>query len=257
MPVTESFLRSNRSGRIAALSLLVAVVLPATASAIDDPLVPVRGVIRSVQQATISTDLQARVAMIGFQDGESFTKGAVLVEFDCRKQRAELAASEAQRQEMQLTLDNNVTLQRAQAVGRHELEISRARLTKAGAEAEAFRARLDQCRLEAPFDGRVAELSINAHETPQPGKPFISIVASGVLEIDLVLPSDWLRWLKPGAALRFVIDETRSSHEARIIRLGAAVDAISQTVKAVAKFDEPHPGILPGMSGVAEFKAGG
>ena len=257
MQSTRSSSRSKRTDRLIALAALVAVLAPGIAAAADDVAAPVRGVIRAVKQATISTDLQARVATVGFQDGESFTQGSVLIEFDCRKQRAELAASEAQKQEMQLTLNNNITLQRAQAVGRHDLDISRTRLAKAGAEADAVRARLDQCRLEAPFDGRVSELSINTHETPQPGKPFISIVADGNLEIDLVLPSDWLRWLKPGVQLNFVIDEMQTTHSARIVRLGAAVDAVSQTVKAVAKFDGSHPGVLPGMSGGAEFKVGG
>ena len=259
MPVIKSSSPaiSARTAPLALFTILFATVLPGLGLAADDAAVPVRGVIRAVKQATISTDLQARVAKIGFQDGESFTQGSVLVEFDCRKQRAELAASDAQKQEMQLTLNNNMMLQRAQAVGRHDLDISKTRLAKAAAEADAVKARLDQCRLDAPFDGRVSELSINEHETPQPGKPFISIVADGNLEVDLVLPSDWLRWLKPGVKLTFVIDEMQSSHAAHIIRLGASVDAVSQTVKAVAKFDGKHPGILPGMSGSAEFKVGG
>lgn len=214
---------------------------------------PIRGVARAVEQATISIDLQVRVGKIGFLDGERFKKGDILVDFDCRKQRAELAAADAQRLEMQLTLDNNLALQRAQAVGRHDLEISRARLAKASAEVEALKARVDLCRLSAPFDGRVAELSINAHETPQPGKPFISIVAEGPLEIDLVLPSDWLRWLKAGAQFRFTVDETKTTYTARLLRLGATVDAISQTVKAVAVFDDATGNVLPGMSGTAEF----
>jgi RND family efflux transporter MFP subunit len=213
--------------------------------------------VRAVAQATIATELQARVARVGFQDGERFRKGDTLIEFDCRKQLAELKAAEAQRHEMQLSLDNNLALQRAQAVGRHDLEISRARLAKASAEVEAMKARIDLCWIVAPFDGRVAELTINAHETPQPGKPFISIVADGALEIDLVLPSDWLRWLEIGTAFRFVVDETQTGHDARVLRLGATVDAISQTVKAVAVFVTLPQAVLPGMSGSAEFRRGG
>jgi membrane fusion protein, multidrug efflux system len=219
---------------------------------------PIRGIIRAVETAMISTELTMRVARIAFMEGERFKKGDVLVEFDCRKPRAELAAAEAQHHEMKLTLDNNRVLQRAQAVGRHDFDVSASRVVKAAAEAEALRVRLDQCRVIAPYDGRVLDLSLHAHETPQPGKPFIGIVAEQDLEIDLVVPSQWVRWLTVGTVLIFSVDETGSSHPARIKRIGASVDPISQTIRIVGVFAEPTSAILSGMSGTAEFtKSGG
>jgi membrane fusion protein, multidrug efflux system len=209
----------------------------------------VRGIVRSVDQAMISTDLQTRVVRIGFQEGERFKKGDILVLFDCGRQQASLAASEAQLLEMQLTLDKNKTLQRLQAVGKNELEISEARVSKAAADVAALQAQFAQCTLVAPYDGRVLELGIHAHETAQQGKPFIGIVAEGVLEIDLIVPSTWAAWVSPGFAMTFTVDETQGSHEVRVTRVGAAVDPISQTIKIVATFVDRAPGVLPGMSG--------
>jgi membrane fusion protein, multidrug efflux system len=199
----------------------------------------------------ISTDLQTRVKKIGFQEGERFKKGELLVSFDCARQQAGLAATEAQQLEMQLTLDKYRVLQRVQAVGKNELEISEARVAKASAETQALRAQLLQCNLIAPFDGRVLELGLHEHETAQPGKPFIGIVSEGALEIDLIVPSDWARWVTTGFDFKFFVDETQSSHDVAVKRIGAAVDPISQTIKVVAIFKEPAAGVLPGMSGTA------
>jgi membrane fusion protein, multidrug efflux system len=219
---------------------------------------PIRGIIRAVETASISTELSMRIASIGYLEGDHFKKGDVLVEFDCRRPRAELAASEAQHHEMRLTLENNRILQKSHAVGRHDLDVSASRVVKAAAEAEALRVRLDQCRLLAPYDGRVLELSLHALETPQPGKPFIGIVADSRIEIDLVVPSHWVRWMVIDAPLTFAVDETGTVHQARIKRIGAAVDPISQTIKIVAAFDRATSAILSGMSGTAEFsKSGG
>jgi membrane fusion protein, multidrug efflux system len=209
----------------------------------------VRGIVRSVDQAMISTDLQTRVAKIGFQEGERFKKGDTLVLFDCSRQLASLAATEAQLLEMQLTLDKNKTLQRLQAVGKNELEISEARVSKAAADVSALKAQFAQCTLTAPYDGRVLELGIHEHETAQPGKPFIGIVSEGALEIDLIVPSSWAAWVKPGFTLTFSVDETAASHEVRVTRVGAAVDPISQTIKIVAAFTDGAAAVLPGMSG--------
>lgn len=214
----------------------------------------VRGIVRSVNKAMISTELQARAARIAFQEGEPFHKGDVLVEFDCRKQRAQLASAEAQQLEMNLNLDNFKVLQRVQAAGRHDLEISQARLSKATADTDVLRAQIDDCKVIAPFDGRVLELGLHEHETPPPGKPFIGIIAEGALEIDLIVSSKLTPLLPAGTEFTFLIDETQSQEAAIVSRIGAAVDPISQTIKIVATFKKPPTGVLPGMSGTAHFE---
>jgi membrane fusion protein, multidrug efflux system len=217
---------------------------------------PIRGVVRPQSQATISTDLQAQVSATKFKEGDRFSKGDVLIEFDCRRTRAELDAAEAQTLEMKLALDNNVALEKYKAVGRADLEISRARVKKTEAEANGLRARLDQCRVTAPFNGRIAELAIQAHEMPAMGKPFLTIIEDQALEIELIVPSDWLRWLRTNTAFNFNVDETKASLPAHVTRIGAAVDPISQTIKVMGLFDADAAagGILSGMSGNAEFQ---
>jgi multidrug resistance efflux pump len=157
---------------------------------------------------------------------------------------------------MRLALENNIVLDKYKAVGRGDLDISRARVKKAEAEANGLRARLDQCRVIAPFNGRVAELGIQAHEMPATGKPFLTIIEDQTLEIELIVSSDWLKWLKTGAKFNFNIDETGESYPAHVTRLGAAVDPISQTIKVMGQFDvdAAASGILCGMSGNAEFE---
>ena len=234
-----------------------AIAMLSSANAVQPMLAaPVRGVVRPQSQATISTDLQARVSATHFKEGDRFVKGDVLIEFDCRRTQAELDAADAQSLEMKLALDNNVALDKYKAVGRADLEISRARVKKTEAEADGLRARLDQCRVVAPFNGRIAELGIQAHEMPAMGKPFLTIIEDQALEIELIVPSDWLKWLRANAAFSFNVDETKSSFPAHVTRIGAAVDPVSQTIKVMGLFDSDAAsgGILSGMSGNAEFQ---
>lgn len=219
----------------------------------DDSDVPVRGVVRAVDQAAISTDIVARVAKISFRAGEAFSKGDLLVAFDCERQRAEANAVEAVWDEMRLTVESNQKLEKFQAVGRHDVDISKARVAKAEAELQSLLSRLSQCEIHAPFSGRVADLAINVYEQPQPGKPFLTIVGAGRLEIELIVPSYWLGWIKPDETFVFNADETRRTYQARVVRIGAAVDAVSQMVKVIAEFQSAPDDILPGMSGVAQF----
>ena len=220
-----------------------------------DDAVPVRGVVRALDQAALSSDLQARVIKIGFREGEGFKKGELLIAFDCERYKAEAQSADAVAREMQFTLDSNQQLEKFRAVGKHDVEISRARarVDKVDAEARSLKSRLQQCDVFAPYGGRVAELMINQYEQPQINKPFLIIVGQSRLEIEVIVPSHWLSWIKPGTALTFQIDETKRDYTARVARIGAAVDAVSQMIKVIATFDETVADVLPGMSGGAHF----
>jgi membrane fusion protein, multidrug efflux system len=229
----------------------------ASAHLTPDTTVPARGIVRAIDQAQLSTDLAARIKKIGFREGEAFKAGDLLISFDCERYRAEAQSAEAVWREMKVTLDSNEHLEKFRAVGKTDVEISKARVSKAEAEAHSLQSRVAQCEVLAPFDGRIAELSVNAHEQPQAGKPFMTIVGAGRLEIELIAPSQWLSWMKPGQGFEFAVDETRQIYKAKIARLGASVDAVSQMVKVIAVFSTAGADVLPGMSGEARFSMPG
>ena len=62
-----------------------------------------------------------------------------------------------------------------------------------------------------------------------------------------------MSWLKSGQEVKILIDETGDELEARIINLGATVDAASQTIELKLKFKEKYESLIPGMSGIVKF----
>ncbi len=242
----------------ASLPGLTGIVLqaaPASAQSDTASAAPIRGVVRALGQAAIGIDMPVRVARLHFHEAEAFHKGDTLVTFDCKRVEAEHAAAAAASREMRLTLESQTYLDRRGAIGQLEVEISKARADKAEAEAMAIAARLEQCRIVAPFDGRIAELKINEHEVPATGQPFLSLVDETRFEIDLILPSQALRALEPGAPFQFRIDETGIAYEAKVLRIGAAVDPVSQSIKVIAAFVAADGRVLAGMSGTAVMPA--
>ena len=213
----------------------------------------IRGVIRPVNEPVLSTDLVARVVSMPFREGDSFERDALLIEFDCTRYKAEAAAAWAAHTASRRTYETNRELAQYNAVGRSDLELSKAEMAKAASEAKATDSRTVDCEIRAPFPGRVAERLIHTHETSAPGAPLLKIVDDSQLEIELVVPSRWLVWLEPGATFRFQVDETDTSHSARVIRLGGTVDPVSQTIKLFAELDSVAEGVLSGMSGSADF----
>ena len=90
-------------------------------------------------------------------------------------------------------------------------------------------------------------------EIPAANAPVMTVVDDSSLELDLIVPSTWLRWVKPGSEFDFSIDELGTSFRAKVARLGAKVDAVSQTIKITGVFINRPDSVLAGMSGTARF----
>jgi membrane fusion protein, multidrug efflux system len=214
----------------------------------------IRGVVRPARQATISTDGALRAIELPYREGARFKNGDTLALFDCRRQKADLAAAVASRREAILTMESNIELDRFRAVGKNDVEISRARADKASADVTGLETRLDECRLVAPFDGRITELSLRTYERTVPQRPFMSIIDDSALEIELIAASAMLSRLTPGTRFSFRLDELGGrTVDAEVAHLGASVDPVSKTIKIIGLVKVHDPQILSGMSGTATF----
>lgn len=233
----------------------VSMVLVCTAGTVSAQQAeePIRGLVRAVDDALISTELNARIIKIARREGEVFEKGEVLIMFDCRKYETELAAARAEEKFNRIALENSVELDKRKAIGRMDVEQNRARYDKARAQAETLAAQVDECTILAPFGGRIAEMRAKTYEASKPNEPLMRLVGMDRLEIELIVPSEWLRWIKHGLAFQVTIDETGTLHDATVERIGATVDSVSQTVKVMATFAEDAQDVLPGMSLTAEI----
>lgn len=240
---------AHRVRAVAVLALGVAVCPFATAA--ED----LRGLVRAKNQAVISSEVNARITAMPFDEGEPFEQGQILVEFDCSLYRAELQATRAALAAQRKRHQNNLELAKYDAVGSVEVDITAAEARKAGADVNAAATRAERCKIVAPFDGRVVERRAQPHESVAQDQELIHIVDSSALIIELIAPSDWLTWLEPGETFNFAVDETRKVHEAEVERIGAVVDAVSHTVKIYGRFSGDDARVLAGMSGTARFSA--
>jgi membrane fusion protein (multidrug efflux system) len=220
----------------------------------QDGQAALRGIVRPVEEAMIGTDLSFPIASLPFREGQSFSKGDILAAFDCADLEAQVKSAEAVLRAETITRDNNARLARSKAVGRFEVALSQAKTDQAAAEVEAFKSKMSRCVIRAPYDGRIAAIRAHQHEIPEPNQPLMQIVSQSDLEIEVLLPSTWLRWLKIGSPFSIDIDELGKTRQAEVGRIAAIVDPVSQTVKVIGRFTDDLDGILPGMSGQARFK---
>jgi membrane fusion protein, multidrug efflux system len=237
-------------------SIAVMVVVAGTTAAHAQD-VSARGVVKAVTEATIAVDYTARIRRLPVKEGQAFHKGDVLVAFDCSRNQADVAAARAGAHARELVVVNNRKLLSRGAIGSAEVEVSVAELQKARAEMMAVQARTGTCNFKAPFEGRLVERVAQEHESLAPNQPLIKIVDTSNMEVEAIVPSKWLLWLKPGTIFAFSVDETGQQLSAKVVRMGAIVDPVSQTIKAYGVLTEKDTSVLPGMSGTATFQQAG
>ena len=238
-----------RRATCAALALLGMASPPVAAEEMQE----VRGVIRAVDEATLSSGLGRQILELPVKESGRFKQGELLARFDCASARAGLDAAKAKHRVEQIAFENVSRLAKMRAAGRFEVNQAQARAGQLAAEAESLGLSLADCDITAPFNGEVAELRVHENETPERGQPIMRILDLSSFELDVIVPSQWLRWLKPGAAFSVTVDETGVNVGVELVRLGAVVDPVSQTVKAVGRLTGSTSGILPGMSGSVNF----
>ena len=215
-----------------------------------------RGIVKASTQAVLHSQIQGRISQMPVKEGQRFEKGAALVEIDCDKYRAELAGALAEHEAKDKTFRNNRELTKLNAVSTLELEISEAEAKKAAASIRLAEINVRSCHIAAPFSGRVVAVMVNEHENVFPNDKLISLLDDTSLEIELVLPSSTLSWLKRKSTFTFTVDETRREYVAKVKEIGANVDPASQTIKVIGAFGAIPADVLAGMSGTAQFSSG-
>lgn len=204
---------------------------------------------------TLSSEVGAKLNRLPVPEGGRFKEGEVIIAFDCSIQEAQLQKAQAALGAANRTWEANKRLLELSAVGKLELDVSEADALKAKADLSAAAAYVSKCNIAAPFSGRVAEQKVRELQFVQPGQPLLDIIDDSVLELEFIVPSRWLSWLKTGHSFRVRIDETGKTYPAKVQRVGARVDAVSQSIKISAVIDGQFPELIAGMSGRASFTA--
>ena len=256
---TNLAVSTSQRGFIPLLFSLAMLVTTSDASAqqnIDPDEMQTRILVYSAARVEVRTELYARILEIPFGEGLNFAKGDILIRFDCARYDAERKAARASANAANIEHRTKRKLLKFQAVGKDEVKLAAAQSAKAHAELKVHQVRAQQCQYEAPFAGRIVEKHVNTHEFSGADKPLLTILNDSALELQLVVPSTWFRWMKSGQKFNFVLDETGETHSGVITRIGAQVDPVSQTIKVIAGFQNAPGKVLAGMSGTAIFAAG-
>lgn len=220
------------------------------------PLHHVRAVIRARDTATLSSKIGGQIINLPFREGEPFSRGDLLAEFNCKAQTAAIRAAQADHRAKAMAAATQQRLYRYEATGLLQFQEAQFLEESAAARVEELEAELSECQVFAPFSGRVLKQTKRPFELVKPGEAFLEITDQETLEIIAMVPSLILPQVSRQTRFTVRLDETGKDYQADVQRIGAGVDPLSRSVRIVSVFKERPAGVVPGMSGTAIFPAG-
>jgi len=227
---------------------IIWLLLITTAQALE-----ARAVIKTPQRATLSAELVAKVIGLPKSPGEVFRQGDLLVQLDCRLFEAQTDKVQAERRAIQLKLQNAITLNRLNAIGQLEVDMAQAELDKVEAELRMTELNVERCQIHAPYDGKVVQWLVKSYEIANQNQTLIEVVGTKQLEAEMIVPANWVNWLRVGKQVNLIIEELNQVLPTRISYIGAVIDPVSQTLVLRSLITKPPAGLLPGMSVTAQF----
>src|SRR5215218_5104724 len=249
------------------------------------------GTVKARRRAQISPEVGGRVVEIPFREGEAFKRGAVLLRLDASVpaaritlSRRELQAAEAQRQQACLAAEragrerNRLRkLARDGIVSADALDQAQTSAETTAAACRAARAGVEQARagielaarqegqtvIRAPFDGIVADLSVELGEytTPSPPgmpiPPVVDVLDPGSIYVSAPMDEVDSARIHPGQTARVTFDsQPGRQFLGRVRRIAPYVldrEEQNRTVEIEVELDDAGDvHLLPGTSADVE-----
>ncbi len=209
--------------------------------------------VTSGDETTLSSQMAGKIKKINFGLGDNVAATAVILEFDCEEQAAQLEAAAAEYRGARETHLTKLRLQALGAAGELEVTVAASAADKAKSQVTLRESQLAYCKVVAPFTGRLVKLKVKLAESVSLGQPLLDMVNPGSLKAQLYVPAAWLGWLKPGTPFTVKIAQDGRAYRARVSKLNARVEGVSQSLELEARFEGSTQGLLPGMVGTAVF----
>jgi RND family efflux transporter MFP subunit len=213
----------------------------------------IRGQLRARQFTTLAANLPGKLTSFPVAIGQRLNKGQTIAVLDCQIEEAEKEVAVAKLGAAESKLQVNTQLAQYKNVSDLELTLSKADVAVQKAELNRIKALLSRCVVTSPFAAVVSEKMAQAFQYVKEGEPLLELVDTRNLEVEMVIPSKWLKKLAAGTQFSLHLDEFATPVKAKIDRNVGTIDPVSQTIRVIGVLLNPPATLLPGMSGEVVF----
>lgn len=214
-------------------------------------------VIEAVNKSTVSAQTSGRIVEVLVDVDDYVEKGAVLVRFRDKEQRAALKAAQARAAEAKSSFNRVKDIYAKKLVSRADYDRAEANLKAANAAVEQAQEQLEHTVVRAPYSGIVVKRHVEPGETANPGTPLLTGLSLESLRAVADIPQhdiDSVR--KLGRARVIFPGQDDAGVEGTKLTISPFADTAAHTFRVRVDLPQGQHGVYPGMFVKAAFVTG-
>ncbi len=152
------------------------------------------GKIKPATEVNLAFRVAGPILHFPVQEGQFVKKGQLIAEIDPRDYKIQLAATQAEYDQVKAQADRVKELYKRNSVTPNDYDKAISGLKRITAKLAANRNALKDTRMVAPFDGYIQKKFYDNHETVDAGYPIVSFLNTAHFEVNADIPAtDYIR----------------------------------------------------------------
>jgi membrane fusion protein, multidrug efflux system len=212
------------------------------------------GSLRARDQISLTTELSGRVVELNLNAGNRVKRGELLLRLDDRQARADLQVAEATLADALRQLERARSLQTNNSISLSRVDELRTAAEVAEAQRTSARTRVDNHRIEAPFEGVIGLNDISLGAYLSAGTEVATLDSTRRMELGFAIPEKFLGQISLGQVVQGrspAYPDQRFAGE--LVELGTRINELSRTLPVRALIDNPDNTLRPGQFMAAEL----
>lgn len=212
------------------------------------PAVKAVGSVEAINGIEVANEVPGVIETIGFESGDTVSKGDVLIRLDAAIDEAALRTRRAEAQLAEQEFKRVSDLLPKRAVSQSQFDEAKANVDAARARVNEAEAQLNKKVIRAPFDGTLGLRMVDQGEYIPTGTPIVEINMLDPIYVDYTLSEKDL----PRVATGYDVSATVAAipgktFDGKVSAINTSVNPETRTVRIRATVSNPDNELRPGM----------
>lgn len=169
--------------------VLPKVKLQEVEAAAGEVTVQYPGRVKAADDLSLSFRVSGQISHFHVDEGQPVRKGQLLVELDATDYQTQLNATEAEYKQLKAEAERVIALYDDSVATENDYDRATFGLQQIEAKLKYAKDQLSYTKIYAPIDGIIQKRLLESHETVGAGTPVISMVSSGLPEVEIHIPA--------------------------------------------------------------------
>lgn len=233
--------RQPRPGPAMAVELFTAVPRPL------ETKISAVGTILSNESVTIKPEVPGKINFIGFKEGTTVDKDAVLFTLDSELLEAEYQEVEANYDFANTQYERAQKLKQDGIIPSEEFDERLRAYLNAKSRLTTLATRLRKHTIKAPFTGRVGSRMVSIGDYVTAGEPLINLEDLSPVKAECYVPQRFILSLQTGQSVQVAVEPLPQPFAGTIYLIDPQVDPQTRSALIRAKVPNPDTVLKPGM----------